>query len=86
MVQYTLDSRKPVLRKNLDLRKILATTDFLVLKLFDFLRPNVQFKKDFFPKSGKNRDFLAILDQFFGFFQIFSQLLAYFFHNSIYIA
>ena len=35
-VQYTLDLRKPDLRKNLDLRKIDATTDFLVHKLFDF--------------------------------------------------
>ena len=29
-IQYTLDLRKPDLRKNLDLRKIVATTDFLV--------------------------------------------------------
>ena len=35
LVQYTLDLRKPDLRKNLDLRKIVATTDFLVHKLFD---------------------------------------------------
>ena len=35
IVQYTLDLRKPDLRKNLDLRKIVATTDFLVHKLFD---------------------------------------------------
>ena len=34
-IQYTLDLRKPDLRKNLDLRKIVATTDFLVHKLFD---------------------------------------------------
>ena len=34
-VQYTLDLRKPDLRKNLDLRMIVATTDFLVHKLFD---------------------------------------------------
>ena len=34
-VQYTLDLRKPDLRKNLDLRKIVATTNFLVHKLFD---------------------------------------------------
>ena len=38
--------------------------------------PNVRFKKDFFPKSGKNRDFLAILEQFLGFYQIFFQHLA----------
>ena len=35
--------------KNLDLRKIVATIDFLIHKLFDlqkdFLRPNVQFLK-----------------------------------------
>ena len=37
----------------------------------DFLRPNVRFKKDFFPKSGQNRDFLAILKQFLGFFIFF---------------
>ena len=29
-VQCYLDLRKPYLRKNLDLRKIVATTDFLV--------------------------------------------------------
>ena len=34
-VQYTLDLRKPDLRKNLDLRKIVATTNFLVHKLFE---------------------------------------------------
>ena len=27
-----------------------------------------RFKKDFFPKSGNNRDFLAILEQFLGVF------------------
>jgi hypothetical protein len=31
-------------------------------------------RKIFFPKSGKNRDFLAILEQFLGFFQSFFQL------------
>ena len=35
VVQYALDLRKPDLRKNLDLRKIVATTDILVHKLFD---------------------------------------------------
>ena len=34
-LQWNLDLRKPDLRKNLDLRKIVATTDFLVHKLFD---------------------------------------------------
>ena len=34
-IQYTLDLRKPDLRKNLDLRKIAGATDFLVHKLFD---------------------------------------------------
>ena len=34
-VQYTLDLRKPDLRKNLDLRKIVGATNFLVHKLFD---------------------------------------------------
>ena len=38
------------------------------------IRPNVRFKKDFFPKSGKNRDFLAILEQFLGVFSFFFQL------------
>ena len=33
-VQHCLDLRKPDLRKNLDLRKIAATTEFLVHKLF----------------------------------------------------
>jgi hypothetical protein len=33
-------------------------------------------RKIFFPKSGKNRDFWAILEQFLGFFQFFFQLLA----------
>ena len=36
--------------------------------------PNVRFKKDFLQKSGKNRDFLAILEQFLGFYQIFFNL------------
>ena len=35
VVQYTLDLRKPHLRKNLDLRKIVGASDFLVHKLFD---------------------------------------------------
>ena len=35
LVQYTLKLRKPDLRKNLNLRKIVATTDFLLHKLFD---------------------------------------------------
>ena len=35
LVQWNLDLRKPDLRKNLDLRKIVGTTDFLVYKLFD---------------------------------------------------
>ena len=34
-VQWNLDLRKPDLRKNLDLRNIVGTTDFLVHKLFD---------------------------------------------------
>ena len=39
LIQRNLDLRKPDLRKNLDLRKIVGTTDFLVHKLFD-LRKN----------------------------------------------
>jgi hypothetical protein len=35
VLQWNLDLRKPDLRKNLDLRKIVGTTDFLVHKLFD---------------------------------------------------
>ena len=35
VIQWKLDLRKPDLRKNLDLRKIVASTDFLVHKLFD---------------------------------------------------
>ena len=35
IVQWNLDLRKPDLRKNLDLRKIVGTTDFLVHNLFD---------------------------------------------------
>ena len=35
ILQWNLDLRKPDLRKNLDLRKIVGTTDFLVHKLFD---------------------------------------------------
>ena len=34
-IQWNLDLRKPDLRKNLNLRKIVGTTDFLVYKLFD---------------------------------------------------
>ena len=33
-ILWKLDLRKPDLRKNLDLIKIVATTDFLVHKLF----------------------------------------------------
>ena len=44
----------------------------------DFLRPNFRFKKDVFPKSGKNRDFLAILEHFFVFFYFSFQLLAWY--------
>ena len=35
VVQWKLDLRKPNLRKNLDLRKIVGATNFLVHKLFD---------------------------------------------------
>ena len=35
VIQWKLDLRKPDLRKSLDLRKIVATTDFLVHKLSD---------------------------------------------------
>ena len=35
LLQWNLDLRKPDLRKNFDLRKIVATTYFLVHKLFD---------------------------------------------------
>ena len=35
-VQWDLDLRKPGLRKNLDLRKIVATNNFFLQKLFDF--------------------------------------------------
>ena len=34
-VQWNLDLKKPDLKKNLDLRKIVGTTNFLVHKLFD---------------------------------------------------
>ena len=35
LVQWNLDLRKPDLRNNLDLRKIVAATDFLVHKMSD---------------------------------------------------
>ncbi len=35
VVQWNLDLRTPNLRKNLNLRNIVGTTDFLVQKLFD---------------------------------------------------
>ena len=34
-IQWNLDFRKPDLRKNFDLRKIVVPTNFLVHKLFD---------------------------------------------------
>ena len=44
-VQWKLDLRKPDFRKNLDFRKIVATTDFLALVYFSaqshFFTPNV---------------------------------------------
>ena len=36
LLQWNLALRKPDLRKNLDLRKIVGTTDFWVHKLFDW--------------------------------------------------
>ena len=49
-----LDFKNCNLRKNLDLRKVVETTKFLVHKLFDlrkvFVRPIVRFKKDLFSK------------------------------------
>jgi hypothetical protein len=36
IAKWNPDLRKPDLRKNLDLRKIVGTTDFLVHKLFGF--------------------------------------------------
>ena len=68
-IQINLHLRNYYLRKNLDLRKIVATTDFLVHKLFDlrkiFLRPNVRFKKDFFSEMLKKIGLsLTILKQF----------------------
>jgi hypothetical protein len=42
LVQWNLDLRKLDLRKNLDLRKIVGTTDFLVHKLFDLRKKNFQ--------------------------------------------
>ena len=57
MVQYTLVLSKPDLRKNLDLRKIVATTDFLVHKLFDlgkiFQGLMFDLRKIFFQKVEK---------------------------------
>ena len=50
VVQYTLHLRKPDLRKNLDLRKIVATTDILVHKLFDLM---FDFRKKNFRKCKK---------------------------------
>ena len=46
-----LDLRNCDLRKNLDIRKIVATTKILAHKLFDlrkFFRPNVRIKKEKF--------------------------------------
>ena len=49
--------KKADLRKNLDLRKIVATTDFLVHKLFDLIKifKGLMFnlRKIFLSKSGK---------------------------------
>ena len=42
MVQYTLVLSKPDLRKNLDLRKIVATTDFLVQWNLDLRKPDLR--------------------------------------------
>ena len=36
LVQWNLDLRKPEVRKNLDLRKIVPTTKILEHRLFDF--------------------------------------------------
>ena len=58
MIQWNLDLRKPNLRKNLDLRKIVATTDFFVhtylwsrkrtrLSMINFLLQVLKFKSDY---------------------------------------
>ena len=58
---------KPDLRKNLNLRKIVGATDFLVHKLFDlrkiFYALKFDLRKFFFQKIGKKRHFLTILEQ-----------------------
>jgi hypothetical protein len=52
LLQCELDLRKPDLRKNLNLRKIVVPTDFLVHKLFDlrkiFLSLMFDLRKIFF--------------------------------------
>ena len=57
IVQWNLNLRKPDLRKNLDLRKIVGKTDFLVHKLFDlrkiFKAPMFDLRKIFFQKVEK---------------------------------
>ena len=55
-IQWNLD-----LRKNLNLGKIVATTDFLVNKLFDLRKI---FKGLMFDLRKKNSDFLTVLEQF----------------------
>ena len=44
-IQYTLDLRKPDLRKNRDLRKIVATTDLLFDLRKIFLGPMFDLRK-----------------------------------------
>ena len=57
LIQWNLDLRNPDLRKNLDLRKIVATTDYLVHKLFDlrkiFLGLMFDLRKKNFQKCWK---------------------------------
>ena len=61
ILQWNLDLRKPDLRKNLDLRKIVGTTDFLVDKLFDLRKISqglmFNLRKILFQKVAKIRTF-----------------------------
>ena len=82
--ENTVHSRfnKADLRKILDLRKIVATTNFSGHKLFDsrkiFQGLIFYFRKIFFSKRWKNKDFLVILEQFLWVFSYFFQHSAWY--------
>ena len=62
---FLADTANNLLQRNLDLRKIVATSNFLVHKLFDSRKISQALKLNL--RSGKDGHFLTIIEQSIGF-------------------